>query len=189
MRKMQYVRMLVLSGLMLGVPVFAQQTGESAAPQMPPMGPPPELQQLAKMAGTWDYAGEVRMGADAPWMPHTATSVNAFTCGGAIFQTEFSSTMMGMEMKGLSLTAYDRETGKWQTTWSDNIAARISYFEGEFKEGKLVFSGQDKIPGGTIYSRFTYSDITDTTHQFLMENSADGQTWYTSMKGKYTKKQ
>ena len=96
---------------------------------------------------------------------------------------------MGMEMKGLSLITYDRETKKWQTIWTDNIAARISYYEGEFKEGKLVFSGQDLVQGETMYSRFTYQDITDTTHKFIMENSPDNQTWYVSMQGTYAKQQ
>jgi hypothetical protein len=181
--------MIIMAGLALSVPAFTQETDDSAAPQMPPMGPPPELQKLARMVGTWDYAGEVRMGAEAPWMPHTAVSINSYACGGAVFQTDFTSPVMGMEMKGLGLTTYDRETGKWQTIWIDNMAARISYFEGDFKDGKLVFSGQDKVQGQTMYSRFTYQDITDTTHKFIMENSLDNQTWYVSMQGTYAKQQ
>jgi hypothetical protein len=187
MRTARNIVIMVTVGLALCMPVFAQETGEDAVPQMPQMGPPAELQPLAKLAGTWDYAGEVRMGPDAAWMPHAATSVNSFTCGGAVFQTDFTSSVMGMEMKGLSLITYDRETKKWQTIWTDNIAARISYYEGEFKEGKLVFSGQDLVQGQTMYSRFTYQDITDTTHKFIMENSLDGQAWYVSMQGTYTK--
>jgi hypothetical protein len=189
MKKVSVMTILALAVLALGVPVFAQETADSAAPQMPPMGPPAELQQMAKMAGSWDYAGEMRMSPDAPWTPHTAYNVNSFVCGGAAFQTDFTGPMMGMEMKGLGLTMYDRETGKWQTIWIDNIAARISYYEGDFKDGKLVFSGQDKMQGQTMYTRITYFDITDTTHKFLMENSMDGQTWFVSMQGTYTKKQ
>ena len=189
MRTARIMMMLVALSLAPSVPVLAQDTADSATPQMPTIGPPPELQQLAKLAGSWEYAGEVRMGPDAAWMPHAATSVNSFTCGGAVFQTDFTSSVMGMEMKGLSLITYDRETKKWQTIWTDNIAARISYYEGEFKEGKLVFSGQDLVQGETMYSRFTYQDITDTTHKFIMENSPDNQTWYVSMQGTYAKQQ
>jgi len=189
MKKARRFMMLALTGIALCVPVLAQETADSAAPQMPPMGPPPELQQLAKMVGTWDYAGEARMTPDAPWMPHTAAAVNAFVCGGAAYQSDFIGPIMGMEMKGLGLTTFDRESGKWQTIWTDNMAARISYYEGDFKDGKLVFSGQDKMQGQTIHTRVTYSDITDTTHKFLMENSMDGQTWFESMRGTYTKKQ
>ncbi|MCX6835991.1 MAG: DUF1579 family protein [candidate division Zixibacteria bacterium] len=187
MKTVRNVLMLAALGLALSVPVLAQQAGDSAAQKMPPMGPPPELQQLARMVGTWDYTGEVRMGPDSPPMPHTAVSINSFTCGGAAFQSDFSSTIMGMGMKGLQLTTFDRETGKWQTTWIDNFGARISYYEGDFKDGKLVFTGQDKMQGQTIHSRFTFSDITDTSHKYLMENSMDGQSWYTSMQGTYTK--
>jgi len=172
----------------MGMSVMAQTEGQKPA-TMPQMGPPKELQQLAKMEGTWDYTGEVRMGPDSPPMPHTAVSINSFTCSRAAFQSDFSSTVMGMQMKGLQLTTFDRETGKWQTIWIDNMAARISYYEGDFKDGKLVFSGQDKMQGQTIYSRFTFSDITDTSHKYQMENSTDGQTWYTSMQGTYTRKQ
>lgn len=172
----------------MGVCAMAQTEGEKPA-AMPQMGPPQELQQLAKMVGTWNYAGEMRMSPEAQWTPHTAASVNSLACGGAVLQTEFTSSMMGMEMKGLSLTAYDRETGKWQAIWTDNIAARISFYEGDFKEGKLVVSGQDKMQGQTMYTRTTYFEITDTTHKFTMENSTDGQTWFVSMQGTYTKQQ
>ena len=189
MKTARNMMILVAFGLALSVPVFAQETGDSATPQMPPMGPPPEIQQLAKMVGTWQYAGEMRMTPDAQWMPNTATSVNSYTCGGAVLQTDFTSSMMGMEMKGLSLTAYDRETGKWQSIWTDNIAGRISYYEGDFKDGKMVVSGQDKMQGQTTFTRTTYHDITDSTHKFMMENSMDGKSWFVCMQGTYTKQQ
>lgn len=187
MKTVRNIVMIIMAGLALCVPVFAQETADSTAPQMPPMGPPQQLQQLAKMVGAWQYAGEMRMTPDAPWMPNTATSVNLYTCGGATFQTEFTSSIMGMEMKGLSLTCYDRETGKWQSIWTDNLAGRISYYEGDFKDGKLVVSGQDKMQGQTTYTRTTYYDITDSTHKFTMENSMDGQSWFVCMQGTYTK--
>jgi len=189
-------RMNALKGLVLGVvlivgmglSVMAQTEGEKPA-AMPQMGPPQELQQLAKMVGSWNYAGEMRMSPDAPWTPHTAYNVNSFVCGGAAFQTDFTGPMMGMEMKGLGLITFDRETGKWQSIWTDNLAGRISYYEGDFKDGKLVVSGQDEMQGQTSYTRTTYLDITDTTHKFTMESSMDGQSWFVSMQGTYTKKQ
>ena len=45
------------------------------------------------------------------------------------------------------------------------------------------------MQGQISYSRTTYHDITDTTHKFMMESPLDGQNWFVSMQGTYTKQQ
>ena len=55
----------------------------------------------------------------------------------------------------------------------------------------MVFAGEDVMPGGEkVRSRVTSYNISDTTYDWMMEMSNDdGQTWYTSMKATYTKRQ
>ncbi len=186
MKKTHRTLIVALIGLLIALPVLAQGEGKEAG-KAPTFGPPPEMSQLAPFIGTWKFQGEMRMDPSAAWTPNTATVVNSLVCGGAAMQTDFSGPMMGMEMKGLSLTGFDREIKKWQTIWTDNLAGRISYYEGDFKDGRLVTSGKDLMNGVTMYSRSTYYDITDKTIKWTMESSMDGQTWYVSMQGTYTK--
>jgi hypothetical protein len=61
-------------------------------------------------------------------------------------------------------------------------------YTGEQKDGKRVMTGVDMMNGQKMYSRFTSYDITDTEYKFMMENSMDGENWYISMRGVYTKK-
>ena len=181
------VMMILLAVLVTGLPVLAQQKGDSAMPQMPSFGPPAEMQQVAKFVGTWKFQGEMRMDPTKEWTKSEATCVFSYVAGGAALQMEYTGPMMGMEMKGLGLTGFDRETGKWQSIWTDNLAGRISYYEGDFKDGKLVVTGKDTMQGMTMYTRMTDYDITDKTIQWMMESSMDGQTWAPVMRGTYTK--
>jgi hypothetical protein len=177
---------IAIIALLVCLPLAAQTEGEGSG-QAPAFGPPSEMSQVAMFIGTWKYHGEMRMDSAAQWTRHEATVVFSLVCGGAVLQEDFTGPMMGMEMKGLSLTGYDRETKKWQTVWTDNFGGRISYYEGDFKDGKLVTSGKDMGQGKTVFTRTTYSDITDKGMKWTMENSVDGQTWFTSMRGTYTK--
>lgn len=187
MKTARVIMMIVLVALVAGLPALAQQKGDSAMPQMPPFGPPAEMQQVAKFIGTWKFQGEMRMDPTREWTKNEATCVFSYVAGGAALQMEYSGPMMGMEMKGLSLTGFDRESGKWQSVWTDNLAGRISYYEGDFKDGKLVVSGKELMQGMTMFSRTTFYDITDKTIQWTMESSMDGQTWAAVMRGTYTK--
>jgi hypothetical protein len=179
----------VLTGLMLVAAAMAQE-GKPAPSQemeMPTFGPPEEMKALAPMVGTWHYAGEMRMGPESDWMPHEATTVFSYVAGGAALQMEFTGPMMGMTMYGVGLNSFDRETGLWQGTWVDNFAGRLSLYTGTFEDGRLSLSGTDLMGGKEIFSRQTSFNITDSTFEWMMENSDDGKVWYISMRGTYTK--
>lgn len=186
MKTARLVIVVALVALAISLPLAAQTEGEGAG-QAPTFGPPPEMSQLAPFIGSWKYQGEMRMDPSAAFTPNTATVVFSLVCGGAAMQSDFSGPMMGMEMKGLSLTGYDRELKKWQTVWTDNLDGRMSYYEGDFKDGKLVVSGKEVMQGMTMFSRSTYYDITDKSIKWTMESSTDGKVWYVSMQGTYTK--
>ena len=186
MKLVRIVMLVALFGLASSLPILAQTEGQEAA-QAPSFGPPPEMSQVAKFVGTWKYLGEMRMDPTAEWTQHSATATFSLACGGAVLLEDFTGPMMGMEMKGLCLLAYDRETKKWQAVWTDNFGARISTYEGDFTDGKLVTSGKDLMQGQTMYTRTTYSEITDKSMKWLMENSMDGQNWFISMQGTYTR--
>lgn len=159
--------------------------GEPAAPQF---GPPEEIKQIASMVGDWHYAGQLKMDPDSQWIAHEAEVSYSYVCGGAALQMTFVGMMMGMEMQGYSLITYDRETKMWQEIWVDNFVGRMSLYTGTFENNKFVMSGEDLMGGQKMYTRTTSYDMTDKEFKWMMENSMDGQNWFISMRGVYTKK-
>jgi len=182
---------LTVAALVLGLTLIAglsaQETEQKSGEGMPEMGPPQQIKDMAFMVGDWTFTGRLRMDPQSEWMPNEAMVKFSYVAGGAALQMEFTGMMMGMEMHGLSLTAYDRELEQWQDTWVDNFGGRISFYTGKDLDGKRVVSGEDYSGGQMVYSRTTTYDVTDTEFKWTMENSLDGENWYVSMEGVYTK--
>lgn len=184
----QTLLVLALVALLAAL-VAAQEEGMVTGEQtMPQFGPPEEIKQCAAMVGEWHYVGQMKMSPEADWVNHEAEASYEYVCGGAVLQMTFTGMMMGMEMKGLSLTTYDRETKMWQSTWVDNFTGRTSMYTGTFEDGKLSVAGEDLMGGQKMYTRTTSYDITDKEFKWMMENSMDGQNWFISMRGVYSKK-
>jgi len=155
---------------------------------MPPMGPPTEMKQIAGMLGTWKADFQMRMDEKAPWMTSPATLVVTPILGGAANQGEFTTKMMGMEFKGYSRITFNRNTGKWQNSWIDNMGAYQTLMEGDFKDNKLSVMAKDRYMGREFTMRETTFLKSETEVEWTMETSYDdGETWFVNMKGTYTK--
>jgi hypothetical protein len=181
----------VLSALLLiGVAVVAgDSAGHEMSGEMPPMGPPAEMKELAAMVGTWDVHGKMRMDPKAEWTDYAAVMTSKYVCGDAAILSEYSGPMMGMTFEGLGLMTYDREKSEWQSTWTDNMAARTALYTGQMKDGKTVLVGEEVFGGVAYLSRITTYDVTEQNYKWQMESSMDGgENWYTSMEATYTKR-
>lgn len=201
---------LVLGGLALGDAALAQEkqemkqeTGmkqdtqkmqeamppEMAQKQMPPMGPPEEMKQLAGQEGVYDVTFKYRMDPTQAWVTTNGLCTMKNILDGAAQEMIWQGEMMGMNFKGRGLICYDRATGKWQTTWIDNMAARVSYLTGTLADGKLVMEGEDIMEGQEVLVRNTTYNMTDHGMESKMEYSTDGgksyMTWATET---YTKR-
>jgi hypothetical protein len=166
------------------------QKSSQAEMEMPPMGAPEQMKMLADMIGTWDVVQNWKMDpSDTTWQTSKGVSTYKNVLDGCAMEFTFDSEMLGMPFHGLGLIAYNRETGKWQTTWIDNMSAAIGYYTGDFKDGKFVVSGEDKWNGQTFLSRMTTYNITPNKFDWMYEMSMDGgKTWYQTVKAVYTKK-
>lgn len=168
---------LTAAGLCLatGVAIVADHHAEGQA-EMPPMGPPAEMQQLESMNGEYAVSFFYKMDpASEEWVETKATAVLSTVAGGSAQQLLFEGDMMGMPFSGMALTSYDRATQKWQSTWVDSMAARITMYTGDLKDGKLVMTGEDLGPDGTAYSaRLTTYNMTDEGYDWTYEMSLDG---------------
>ncbi len=187
MKKLSLLVVLLLSGITFLA--IADDTKEEAQ-QMPPMGPPEQMKESAYLVGTWDADTKILMDPSTDeWTDAKAVSVYEYVAGGACMQMTYTSSMMGMEFHGVSMSVYDREMGEWHDTWVDNMSGRISNFTGNFIDGNMVMTGEDIMMGQKTLKRMTVSDITDTTFNWKMETSYDdGATWSTGMTASYTKR-
>ena len=155
---------------------------------MGPMGPPPEIEELGFLVGTWNVTMEMRMDPGAPWMTSTGTAKFHYVAGGAAVQMDYESDMMGMPFVGMSQTTFNRQTGEWTDTWIDNMGAYTSVYTGKMQDGKKVLEGKDYMMGNVWLTRATTWNITDTAFQWQMEHSTDdGKTWFVGMKAEYKK--
>lgn len=167
---------------------FADHHDENEA-GMPAMGPPPEMKKLETMNG--EYVVEFSYKTDPmgeEWTETEATAVVSSVVGGGAQQMVFEGKMMGVPFNGIGLTSYDRETEKWQMTWVDSMAARISLYTGDFEDGKLVVTGEDLSQGMTFHSRLTTYNMTEKGFEWKYELSMDGTNYMDTAKATYTKK-
>jgi hypothetical protein len=178
----------ILTAVLFGAAGLA--AAPAALAQMPEMGAPEEMKAMAGMVGEYDVAFEYKMTPEADYTLIQAQASITAILDGACQRMDFKGDMMGMPMHGIGWTTYSRGLGKYQATWVDNLNASISYYEGTRMGDKLVFTGEDYGPdGSTVLGRHTYSDITDNSHKWTMEMSADGgTTWTTWARATYTRK-
>lgn len=180
----------LIAVMLMAVTVMSEEKKAADQPAAE-MGAPPEMKQVDFMIGIWDVDMQYRMTPDAEWMSATATNTSDLILDGCVLESELEADMGGMPMTGINMTTYNRGLKMWQSMWTDNFGNGISLYTGGFADGKMIFAGEDVMPDGRkLMSRVTSYNITDTTYDWTMENSMDdGQTWYTSMKATYTKRQ
>jgi|GEM_PF-544857 len=196
---MTFMRILFAFGMIaviIGAAAIAgeEQQGskskEMTSAEMPPMGPPEEMKMLESVVGVYDVEQQWRMDPSSEeWETSTGVATYKMILDGAAMQHTFESQMMGMPYQGLGLIAFNRETGKWQQTWLDNMGAQISYYEGDYKDGQMVSSGEEKWQGQTYLARITVYNMEPAGFDWKYEMSTDGgKTYYTSGKAHYSKR-
>ncbi|RME21307.1 MAG: DUF1579 domain-containing protein [Candidatus Zixiibacteriota bacterium] len=160
--------------------------------QMPPMGPPEEMKEIAFLEGTWDVAMKAMPDPAKPdvWVDMPGTAEYTLAPGGAVMLVKYTGSFGGMEYYGYGMQTYDREKKEWQMTWADNYAGRTVMYTGQRKNGQTVMSGEEVMAGQTYPSRIRTFNETPTSFEWQMEQSLDGgKTWITFAKATYTKRQ
>lgn len=182
--------MLLTAMLLLFAPVLATaQEGGDAMGGMPEMGRPAEMDKVAFMQGDWTVTVKMREGPDSEWIetPGTA-SIEPYLDGCANRQT-FSSTFMGMPFNGLDLTTYNREEGRFESVWMDDMSGKFSVMHGNFDGDKLVMTGMDKMGGMEFMTRSVATKVSKDELHWSMEMSTDqGATWWENMQLIYKRK-
>lgn len=182
--------LILLALLMFAVPALADHHEGAEAPAMPAMGKPAEMDALAFMHGEWNVAMEFKMTPDATeWMTTSGTVKVTPMLNGCVNHTEFSAMLMGMPFNGFDNTTYNREYGRYESVWVDDMSAKMSVMRGNFEGDKLVMTGEDKMEGLEFLSRAVSEKRSNDEVFWSMAMSTDGgETWFENMRMTYTRK-
>lgn len=169
------------------VPFFAQ--AEEGDATMPPMGPPAQMKDIAFMQGEWTVDMQVKMDPSADWESYTGEASVVPSLDGCIQRMDFTSQIMGMPFKGVGFDTFNRETGQYESFWIDTMSAHMSKMSGNFKDGKLMQSGEDMMMGQPQLTKsWIEKRSNDEVYMEMSVSTDQGKTWMTNMKMTYRRK-
>ncbi len=78
---------------------------------------------------------------------------------------------------GRSISVYDKQSGKWKQTWTDNRGAYLD-FVGGWEVDRMVLSRNVITDTVQYIQRMVWSEITDKAFEWNWERSNDnGESW------------
>lgn len=112
--------------------------------------PGPEHAWMNGHAGTW-VCDSVAQWMEPSQPPNyiKATDVVTVAMNGLYQMSDFSSIMMGMQMKGHGIMGYDKMKKKFVLSWIDNLGSGIVTMEGTYNDTSktLTMTGKQSDPG------------------------------------------
>ena len=80
---------------------------------------------LTKMAGEWSCKVKYQMDPSQPWQESQSTATVTGLMDGRYIQEVDSGQMGGMPFNGMGLYGFDNVSGKYVSTWIDNMGTGI----------------------------------------------------------------
>ena len=128
---------------------------------------PPEARQFDFWLGHWDLTwGDQERG----------TNVITSILNDHVILENFTSQATP-PFVGMSVSVFNRASGKWQQTWVDNEGGYLD-FVGEFRDGQMILQRTAELNGKRIEQRMVWYNITVEHLDWNWERSDDhGATW------------
>lgn len=142
-----------------------------------------EAHQFDFWIGEWNISQKI-LQADGTWLDLPATNRVSATLNGCALIEHWEGKVLffweGMksagQLKGLSIRAFNPKSKKWSIYWMDTHNPEFGTFEGEFKNGRGEFFRKGVTSsGGPLFSRITFFDITNTSVEWELALSTDGE--------------
>jgi hypothetical protein len=141
--------------------------------------PGPQHAMLAKMAGEWNASVKFMMDPAQGWQESQSTSTVTSLMDGRYCQEVTNGQMMGMPFSGQGLTGFDNVTGKYVSTWIDNMGTGIMTSVGTADaSGKVITwvgTMSDPVTGKMTKERMITTIVDDNHHTFEMYSVPPGQ--------------
>jgi hypothetical protein len=156
--KIRHLAVLTLA-CVIALPAFAKDKKPAAPPKMSAeqqammeawqkaATPNEKHQQLiAEFGGTWDTKMTSWMDPTAKPMMDTGKSVNTAVLGGRQLRMDYSGQFMGKPYEGVGYIGYDNVTGKYFSTWSDNMSTGLFVSEGDYDAASKSYTYHAQMP-------------------------------------------
>jgi hypothetical protein len=136
-----------------------------------------ERRQFDFWIGEWDLR----------WENGKGTNIIRATLDGCVITEKFDGTP-AINLRGTSVSSFNKQLGKWQQTWVDNQGSYLD-FVGEFKAGQMVLQRKAVLEGREILQRMVWYNITKDKLDWNWERSEDrGKSWKVLWKITYSRK-
>lgn len=127
----------------------------------------PEFRQLDFWVGSWDLT----------WNKDSkGTNTVTRVLGGCVIEENFNGGD-SMSLRGMSVSSYRPETGKWYQTWVDNDGSYLD-FVGGMQGDKMILQRSASRDGKVYLQRMVFHDIKPDSLVWDWQRSSDqGKTW------------
>jgi hypothetical protein len=140
--------------------------------------PGPQHALLAKMAGEWNCTVKFQPDPTQGWQESQSTAVVTSLMDGRYIQEIDSGQMMGMPFNGMGIYGFDNVSGKFVSSWIDNMGTGIMSSVGTMdKDGKVIRwdgSMNDPVTGKPSKEHMVITVIDDDHHTFEMFGTPPG---------------
>ena len=123
-----------------------------------------------------------RLKGSNSWEEFEGTSVARKILGGIGNIDENVMDRASGRLEGVTLRLYDPGSQQWSLYWADSVRGTLEKpMIGGVENGRGEFFDQETFEGRSIFSRFIWSDITETSCRWEQAFSSDGgKTWETN---------
>jgi len=134
--------------------------------------PGPQHEMLKKLAGEWNTTAKFQMDPSQPPQESQGVSTMTILMDGRYCQESAAGQMMGQPFSGMGITGYDNVTGKYVSTWIDNMGTGIMSSTGTADaSGKVInWTGtmSDPMTGKPAKERMITKFVDDNHYTFEM---------------------
>lgn len=153
------------------------------------MTPGPQHADLAAMAGSWEFTGSFWGAPDQQPIASSGTAERSMILGGRVIVEKVTSEIMGMPFEGLGMTGYDNVTGRYWSTWTDNMSTGVMTSTGSCENSSCEFTStaSDPMTGQLSTGKLVSAHEADREVHAMYLKGPDGKEWK-SMELIYTRR-
>ena len=130
-----------------------------------------------------------RLKGSNDWDEFEATVVARHIWGGKANTDEYEGMAPFGPIQGMTLRLFDPSSRQWRLYWANSASGILDRpVVGSFENGRGEFYNEDVHEGRSIYTRFLWSDITETSCRWEQAFSVDGgKSWETNWIMEFTR--
>ncbi len=177
-------RFAALSLAVLLFSLGAATTGAQDAGAPPKPGP--EHAKLAYFVGKWVSEGDMKPSPYGPGGKFTFTETCEWYSGNFAVVCNSEGQMLGATIKGHSIMSYDVGESNY-VYFETNSMGENTVSHGAVVGDTWTWTGENKMNGKTIHSRFTLKRLSDDVSSYKFEVGAGSDPLALIMEGKQTR--